>query len=236
MSGSLRARHPADASRAARPVSDLAHTMVVCGLISGTQPFTLLGLLLVLAGGRGTRAVWWYLLGAFTVQFVIVLALGMVVGGTVDEGSTPGRSLVGLRILAGLVLFGFGIWLRRKPSSEPPDKPKAFDRLHDLSAVGAFVAGIAIADYQGSMLAAAALTTAEVTRSSRVLAWVLYATFATGLPVLVTVVVMRSARAKGDLEGALQWVLGNRRVLGSWICVVGGLALAADGLVTLATT
>lgn len=217
-------------------MSDLAHTMVVCGLISGTQPFTLLGMFLVLAGERGTRAVWWYLFGAFSVQFVIVLALGLLVGGTVDESSTPGRSLVGLRIAAGLALFVLGIWLRRKPASEAPATPKVFDRLNDLSAGGAFVAGIAIADYQGSMLAAGALATADVTRSSQVLAWLLYAAFATGLPVIATVAVTRSARAKGDLERALQWILGNRRVLASWICVVGGLALAADGIVTLATT
>lgn len=215
-------------------MSDLAHTMIVCGLISGTQPFTLLGMFLVLAGERGTRAVWWYLFGAFSVQFVIVLALGLVVGGTVDEGSTPGRSLVGLRVAAGVVLVVLGIWLRRKPASEAPATPKVFDRLNDLSAGGAFVAGIAIADYQGSMLAAAALATADV-GSSQVLAWALYALFATGLPVIATVAVMRSARAKGDLERALQWVLRNRRALASWICLVGGLALAADGLVTLAT-
>ena len=75
-----------------------------------------------------------------------------------------------------------------------------------------------------------------VARLTQVLAWLLYAAFATGLPVIATVAVIRSARAKGDLERALQWILGNRRVLASWICVVGGLALAADGIVTLATT
>ena len=111
-----------------------------------------------------------------------------------------------------------------------------FDRLNDLSAGGAFVAGIAIADYQGSMLAAGALATADVTRSSHLLAWALYALLATGIPVAATVAVIRSARAKSDLERALQWVLRNRQVLASWICLVGGLALAADGLVTLATT
>ncbi|MBX3285404.1 MAG: GAP family protein [Acidimicrobiales bacterium] len=217
-------------------MSDLAHTMVVCGLISGTQPFTLLGMFLVLAGDRGSRAVWWYLFGAFSVQFVIVLALGLLVGGTVDEGSTPGRSLVGLRIAAGLALVVLGLWLRRRPATEPPAMPKVFDRLNDLSAGGAFVAGIAIADYQGSMLAAAALATADVARSTQVGAWVLYALFATGIPVAATVAVIRSARAKGDLQRALDWVMRNRRALGSWICLVGGLALAADGLVTLATT
>lgn len=217
-------------------MSDLAHTMIVCGLISGTQPFTLLGMFLVLAGERGTRAVWWYLLGAFSVQFVIVLALGLVVGGTVDEGSAPGRSLVGLRIAAGLALVVLGIWLRRKPASEAPATPKVFDRLNDLSSGGAFVAGIAIADYQGSMLAAGALATADVTRSSHLLAWALYALLATGIPVVATLAVIRSARAKSDLERALQWVLRNRQVLASWICLVGGLALAADGLVTLVTT
>ena len=93
-------------------MSDLVRTLIVCGLISGTQPFTIMGMFLVLGGNRGTRNVWWYLFGCFSIQFVIVVIVGSVVGGTVDSTSSPGRSLIGLRIAAGLVLVGLGLWLR----------------------------------------------------------------------------------------------------------------------------
>src|SRR5690349_19857145 len=36
-------------------MTDLVRTLIVCGLISGTQPFTILGMFLVLGGERGTR-------------------------------------------------------------------------------------------------------------------------------------------------------------------------------------
>lgn len=211
-------------------MSELARTMVVCGLISGTQPFTIMGLLLVRGGGHGRRNAWWYLFGCFSIQAVIVLLSGLVVGGAVDESSGGGHTLIGVRIAAGVALFVLGIWLRRAPATDPPDTPKIFDRLTNLRRRGAFVAGVAIADYQGSMLAATALATASVTSAQQFEGWLLYCLFATGLPTLAIVAINHSARAKGDLERAIAWIMANRRRLSSWICLFGGLALFGDGL------
>lgn len=217
-------------------MSDLAHTMIVCGLISGTQPLTIMGMLLVLGERNGTRNVWWYIFGSFSVQFVIVLVLGLAVGGTVSPSSSPGRGLVGVRIAVGLALVVAGFWFRREPASPSPDRPKVLDRLSNLSPTAAFVAGIAIADYQGSVLAAAALMRVDAGQGTHLMAWGLYVLLATGIPAVATLAVIRSERAKGDLERAIDWVMRNRRRLGSWICLLGGLALAADGLTTLVTT
>ena len=81
-------------------MGELAHTMVVCGLLSGTQPLTLMGLMVVMGGAHGRRNAWCYVAGAFSVQAVVVLVSGFLLGATVDESSRPGSTLVGLRIAA----------------------------------------------------------------------------------------------------------------------------------------
>lgn len=216
-------------------MSDLVRTLIICGLISGTQPFTIMGMFLVLGGNRGERNVWWYLFGCFSIQFVIVLALGELVGGTVDPSSSPGRSLIGLRIAAGVVLVILGLWLRRAPAKAAPDTPKIFDRLANVGAGAAYIGGIAIADYQGSMLAAGALATADVTERQQVIGWAIYCLFATGIPVVAAVATMRSARAEDRLHRTIDWIMRNRRPLSSWICLVGGLLVFGDGLAAYVT-
>ena len=213
-------------------MSDLAHTMIVCGLISGTQPLTIMGLLVVLGGHHGKRNAWCYVAGAFTVQAVVLLGSGAIVGGTVDSSSSPGRSLIALRIAAGLALVALGVYLRRPPKTDPPEKPKVLERLTDLRPVTAFVAGVAIADYQGAMLAAVAIAGASVDRSDQIAAWMLYCLFATGLPALAVIFVTRSDGARDRLQRTIDWVMTNRRRLSSWICVIAGVALTADGLTT----
>lgn len=213
-------------------MTDLVRTLIVCGLISGTQPFTIMGMFLVLGGNRGTRNVWWYLFGCFSIQFVIVVIVGSLVGGAVDASSSPGRSLIGLRIAAGIALFVTGVWLRRPAAKAAPDTPKVFDRLANVGAGASFIGGVLIADYQGSVLAASALATANVTSSQQLIGWAIYCLFATGLPSLAAFATIRSARAEASLHRTIDWVMRNRRPLASWICLVGGLALFGDGLVS----
>lgn len=212
-------------------MSDLVRTLIVCGLISGTQPFTIMGMFLVLGGKNGNRNVFWYLFGCFSIQFVIVVLVGSLVGGTVDADSSGGRSLIGVRIIAGVVLFGLGAWLRRPATKEAPDRPKAFDRLDNVGAGAAYIGGILIADYQGSVLAASALATAQVTQTQQLIGWVIYCLFATGIPAAAAIATIRSARAEARLHQTIDWIMRNRRALASWICLVGGLLLFGDGLV-----
>jgi hypothetical protein len=153
------------------------------------------------------------------------------VQGSVDADSSGGRSLIGLRIAAGVVLFALGVWLRRPAKMEAPDRPKAFDRLDNVGAGAAYVGGILIADYQGSVLAAGALATAQVSQSQQLIGWVIYCLFATGIPAAAAIATIRSARAEARLHQTIDWIMRNRRPLASWICLVGGLLLFGDGLV-----
>ena len=168
-------------------MSDLWHTMVACGLISGTQPITLMGMLVLLGGEHGRRNAGWYIFGGFCIQTTIVLISGYLLDGTVKPDSTPGHSLIALRIVAGVALVGLGIWFRKPARKEPPEVPKILDRLGDLSPFGSFIAGVAIADYTGSAMAAAALSTNDVTNTEALACWAIYASLATGLLVVALV-------------------------------------------------
>ena len=213
-------------------MSDLAHTMVVCGLVSGTQPLTMMGLLVVIGGANGRRNAWFYIAGSFSIQAVIILVSGFLLGGSVDQSSAPGHTLIGLRILAGIALLVVG-WRFRRPSKNPaPEVPKVLDRLTNLGPFGSFAAGVVIADYTGAALAAGALASSSLSTSEAVSAWMIYCLFATGLLVVATVAV-RSSRAETDLQRGIGWVLTHRRPLISWICLLAGLALVSDGLWTL---
>lgn len=217
-------------------MGDLVRTIVVCGLISGTQPLTLMGLLVLLGGHHGRRNALIYVAGGFTVQLIVVLGSGFLVGGRVDKSSAPGHALVGVRILVGLALVALGWWFRR-PSRVPQNpRPKALEKLVNLGPMGAFLAGVAIADYQGSVLAAMALTSNDVTRSQQFIAWAVYCLFATGIPLSLIFIVGRSERAGQGLQRAIDWVMDNRRSLISWICLGAGLLLVGDGLTTFVIT
>ena len=215
-------------------MGELARTMIVCGLISGTQPLTIMGLLVVLGGHHGRRNAWCFVAGSFTVQAIVLLGSGVVVGGTVDSSSSPGRSLIALRLLSGIALIGLGFYLRRQPQTDPPETPKVLQRLTNLGPAAAFVAGVAIADYTGAVLAAVAISTNDVTSQEQVLAWLLYCLLATGLPALAVIFVTRSESARDRLERTIAWVMSNRRPISSWICLVGGVALTGDALIALA--
>ncbi len=207
--------------------------MVVCGLVSGTQPLTMMGLLVVIGGANGRRNAWYYIAGSFSIQAVIVLVSGFLLGGSVDQSSTPGHTLIGLRILAGLALLVVG-WRFRRPSKAPaPAVPKVLDRLTNLGRFGSFSAGVLIADYTGAALAAGALASSSLSTSEAVSAWMIYCLLATGLLVVATVVVRHSSGAEHDLQRGIGWVLTNRRPLISWICLLAGLALVSDGLWSL---
>ena len=212
-------------------MSDLVRTLIVCGALYGTQTSTLMGMFLVSGATYGKRNVWGHLFGCFSIQFVIAVIVGGLVGGTVDESSAPGRSLTGLRILAGLALVGLGVWLRRPSKKDAPDTPKVFDRLTNVGAGASYIGGILVADYQGSVLAASALATAQVTQSQQLIGWAIYCLFATGIRAVAAIATIRSARAEANLHRTIDWVMRNRRPLASWICLIGGLFLFGDGLV-----
>jgi hypothetical protein len=215
-------------------MGDLAHTLVLCGLISGLQPLTILGLLLVL-GGRTPRANGFAFIGAaFFIQTTILIVTGLVFGGKISLGSDTGRSFVGVRIGVGLVAVVFGLLLRRPPGKPVPEIPHALQRLRDLGPKQSAIAGLVVADYQGPVLAAFALTTSGLPVAENLAGIAFYTVFASGIPLAVMLWTTHSQRARDRITVITERIMRNRRVIASWFLVVAGIALMVDGVWQLA--
>ena len=95
----------------------------LAGLLSGTQPITIMGLLLVMTGDRSKRNGISFVAGAFVVETTILLAASLLVGGSVEPSSSPGRVLLFIRMALGVALIVAGILLRRPPKKPAPEIP-----------------------------------------------------------------------------------------------------------------
>jgi Sap, sulfolipid-1-addressing protein len=213
-------------------VTDLTRTLIVCGLLSGTQPLTLMALLLVKNGERGTRNGWVFLAGGFVVQSALLLSASTFVGGSVDDNTSPGKAFVILRIAAGLALIVVGLVLRRSPSKPTPEIPIALRRVADVSWFGSFVAAVLMVDYQGPVLASLAIATADDTGLP---ALAIFTLFASGIPIGVHIATIRSAIARARIESVTNWVMANRRPLASWFALSAGSVVAVIAVLDLVT-
>ncbi len=207
--------------------------LIIAGLISGTQPVTIMGLLLVMSGARPRRNGRAYLLGCFTVETTIMVVASLVLNSTVTPTSSVGRTFLGLRIAIGVVLMLAGLRLRRPPKKEQPEVPKALERLQNLSAPKSFIAAVFVADYQGPVIGALAISVTSVGLAGRLGSVALYSLLATGIPFVVYSLVSRSVRNRDRMTNASDWVMKNRRMLASWIFLLLGLFVASDALITL---
>lgn len=215
-------------------MSDLVRTLVLCGILSGTQPVTVMGLLLVMAGGQGSKVKGLaYLAGAFLVESGILLFSSLVLGDTVSNVSIPGRVFLIIRLSLGVALLLFGFRMRKPPKEPQPEIPKSLERLQGMGPGKAFIAGLALADYQGPVIGSMALAAASVGRSGRLAAWGLYTLLATGIPFAIYIVVLRSQRAMDRMNHATGWVMKNRRRIASWFGLVMGTLLIGDAVLGL---
>lgn len=212
-------------------MGDLARTLVVCGLLSGTQPITMMGLLLVMTGDRPKRNGRAFVAGAFLVETAVLIGASVVLGGTVEPSSGTGRSLILVKIVFGVLLLFAGIRLRRPPTKPSPDVPPSLERLRNLSPGKAFVAGIVVADYQGPFLASMALAATTLQPGSRLGALAFFTLFATGIPLCILLIATRSIETHRKLTDKTSWVLKNRRKIASVVLLIIGLALIGDGLI-----
>jgi hypothetical protein len=214
-------------------MAGLVRTLILCGLLSGTQPITIMGLLLVMTGTNPRRQGMAYLCGAFLVESSILLFSSLVLSGTIEPRSGTGHLFFIIRIVLGVLLLAFGLRMRRPPKRPQPEVPKSLERVRGLSPGKSFFAGAALADYQGPVIASLALTTASVSLGGRLVALGIYTLFASGIPVVVYIVTLRSRQARDKMNDATNWVLLHRRGLASWLAIVLGLFLVADALLAL---
>jgi hypothetical protein len=215
-------------------MSNLVRTLILCGLLSGTQPVTVMGLLLVMAGGVNSRMKGLaYLSGAFLVETGILLFASLVLGNSVDTNSNVGRGLLLIRLAVGIVLIIAGLRFRREPKEPQPEVPKSLERLQGMGPGKAFVAGLALADYQGPVIGSLAISASSVSGGGRLAAVALYTLLASGIPFTVYIIVLRSQHAMEKMNDATGWVMRHRRQLASWFGLVLGSLLVGDAALGL---
>jgi len=214
-------------------VTDLVHTLVLCGILAGTQPLTLMGLLLILGGARPRENGLAFVAGGFTVQATVLLAASALFGGITTPTSDLGHWFVGVRIAIGVALLILGVLLRRPPGKPIPEIPHALERLQGIGPRQSFVAGLVVADWQGPTIASFALAASDTTFQNRLAALGVFAVFASGIPLGLMIWTTRSDRARARITAVTTWVMRNRRVLASWFCFAAGLLLIGDGITTL---
>ena len=73
-------------------MTELARLLIVSGLVSGTQPSTIMGLLVVMNGATPRRNGWAFVLGLFTVETLLLVVASVVLGGTIEPVSVPVRA------------------------------------------------------------------------------------------------------------------------------------------------
>ena len=201
---------------------------MLCGLLSGTQPVTIMGLLLVMTGEHPRPNGRAFIAGAFMVETAFLLGASLLIGATVGPSSGPARTFLAIRIVAGLAMIVLGLRLRRPPAKPVPEIPESLARLQGLTPKKSLVAGVLLADYQGPVIGSLAIASAQVTLSGRILALSLYTLLATGIPVGILLFTTRSVAVHDKLSDATTWVMRNRRRLASIILMIMGLFLVSD--------
>ncbi len=217
-------------------MSELVRTLILCGILSGTQPVTVMGLLLIMTGDNSRKKGLAYLSGAFLVESMILVLASFVLGNTVSNVSGLGRVFLIIRVLLGVALLVIGIRLRRPPKEPAPAVPKSLERLQGIGPGKAFVAGMVLADYQGPVIGSLAIAAADVALGGRLLTLLLYTLFASGIPFVIFIVVRRSQKALQKMNNATAWIMNHRRQLASWFGLVMGTFLIGDAALGLLAT
>ena len=215
-------------------MADLIRDLVVAGLLSGTQPITIMGLLLLRTGHDGRRNSVAFLAGAFAVETACSSSpRPWLSAERCRADSDPGSVFLGVRILIGITLVVTGLMLRRPAKKESPEVPKSLQRLRNLSLGGAFVAGVLLADYVGPVLASLSIASTDVDTAGRLASIGFYTILATGIPAALLIISLQSERAGTRLDDSISWLMNHRRQIASWITLVLGVLLVANGIIGL---
>jgi hypothetical protein len=207
--------------------------LIISGLISGTQPITIMGLLILRAGPNGPRNSFAFLGGAFTIETLILLLASVFLSDKVEPDSAVDHVFVGIRLALGIGLIITSFSLRRPPSKEEPEVPKALEKLQNIGPWASFAAGFALADYVGPALASTAIATSDVSASGRLVAVIVYTVLAAGIPGSLLLLSVKKKSIGDKIEGAMSWTMKNRREVMSWLFLILGIFLAADATINL---
>jgi cytochrome c biogenesis protein CcdA len=192
-----------------------------------------MGLFILRAGPNGPRNSFSFLCGAFIVETLIVVFASVFLSNTVEPDSGVDNVFLGIRLVLGVVLIVYSFRLRRQPSEEEPEVPKALQKLQNVGPKASFVAGFALADYVGPALASTAIATSDVSTGGSVVAVLIYTVLGTGIPGALLLLSIKKKSVADKVDEAMSWTMKNRREVVSWIALILGIFVAGDALTNL---
>ena len=202
-------------------------------ILSALTPWTIVGVIVLLASSGGVRTAVAFTLGWFTAILALgsVIVLGLI-RGHVEHTRSATWIQIGLQLGFGLALLVFAHrrWKRRPASGVAVTEPGWLRRLDRIGAPLAFVFGAAWINGFLVVPAALQIGRADVTGAEKALALVIYALGASsGQIAVIGYRVLSPARASGSLARLRGWVSRNSAVTISVVLAIigGGLLLKA---------
>jgi Sap, sulfolipid-1-addressing protein len=221
-------------------VGSLLLELLPITLLSAFTPWTVVGVIVLLAARNGVRKAIAFTLGWFTA----ILALGaLVIAGVTGTGGEQSSSVtwlqIGLQIGFGLalLLFAHNRWNRRPPRGVATAEPRWIGKLDGIGTFWAFAFGAFWINGFLVVPAALQISRAEVTGPQKAFALLFYAVGASSLLIAaIAYRVLSPDRAGARLAALRTWVGQNSTATVAGVVGVIGAGLLLKAAVELAVT
>jgi hypothetical protein len=223
-------------------VLSLAVAVVAIALPDSINPSLIAAELFLTTGQHSGRRAMMFTLSAWTVTFLLGVALAVGLGDLIlSVVPKPGPSVkYALFTAAGVVLVVVGIvvWMRRKVLGSPKSASEAGDKSHGSAVLlGGGIAGLELLTAFPYFAAIAMIVGSSVSDPGKVALLGLYCIVYT-LPLIGIAVVclVMGDRAEGVLRPVVAWVFTRWPVIVGPLAAIIGTGLTAYGIVKLSST
>jgi Sap, sulfolipid-1-addressing protein len=222
-----------------RIVLSLAVAVVAIALPDCINPSLIGGEVLFGAGSRPARQTAAFALAAFTVTFIVGLALGLGLGDLIlSVLPKPGAKVkYALITAAGIVLVAGGavLWIRRKAlTSSGPEHHHEHKAPGSPILVGAGIAALEVLTAFPYFAAIALIVGSSASDSGKIFLLVLYCVvYAAPLFGIAVVCAVMGSRAESVLRPVIDWLLTRWPVFVAPLAAIIGIGLTAYGVVRL---
>ena len=209
-------------------------------ILSALTPWTIVGVIVLLASRHGVRKAAAFTLGWFTAILLLgALVVAGVTGGADEHSSSVTWVQVGLQLGFGLalLLFAHNRWNRRPARGQSAAEPRWIGKLDGIGVVWAFALGAFWINGFLVVPAALEISRADVTGPQKAVALVFYAVGASAA--LITVIAYRLLspdRAIAGLGRLRGWVGQNSTATVAGVVGVIGAGLVLKAVVEVIVT
>ncbi len=210
--------------------------LILIALAIALDPLPLTAFILVLSAAGGTRKGAGFL-GGWTISLVGIVVLTLVLtGGKPPQSNTiPSTGALVVRIAVGVWLLVIG-WSRHRTSGRPRPTPRWMSRLDRLNLVSAAVLAFLLQPWGLIAAGAATVTQADLSKTSSVVAIVVYCLIATlGYAVMEVYAIVSPEATRSRLSNLRKWLDAHRDpmivalslIVGGWLIGKSAYLLAS---------